>query len=612
MRTLAWSQLRFRTTRLIALLAGMLLATTAFTVLTAASQTAQLRTVGTVTAHFVPAYDILVRPAGARSKLEKQTDTVQPNFLSGIYGGISLAQYHQIEQIPGVQVAAPIAMIGYSLLSAAVPFAIPAASYTAPGRHVYRISTTWVSDAGTSRIAQPPSYVYVTPDKLTFDNISGGIREVIPGGGSPTVCPLTPVPLDTNPFGVAAQSNAYCWSEIDGMGLPQQPTSPQQPDYIASWVIPVLIAAIDPAAEARLDGLNKAVTSGAYLAEDAGDIAHAGAGTAFPVLASSSSGMDEYAVTELQQLTSPAAPPSVSTAWMTQEAAAPGRTLVTERTTAQQAYRQLLTTMRQTPPSGALSDSTVFGYWSVGPTSYQRTAAGALVPQLVHNPGSVWYAGGIPDVSMDNEDNQYRAITPHTHPSNQYFDDAGSWASPRLVGVFDPAKIKAFDPLSQVPLGGYEPVVAAPESAASKRALHGSDLLPNQNLAGYVGQPVNLITTLSALPALLTNTKYGTSSDAADPISVIRVRVTGVTGPNPVSLERIREVAQQIELRTHLDVDIVAGSSPAPTTIDLAAGKFGQPALTLSEGWVRKGVAIAILTAIDKNSLVLFTLILVV
>ena len=72
---------------------------------------------------------------------------------------------------------------------------------------------------------------------------------------------------------------------------------------------------------------------------------------------------------------------------------------------------------------------------------------------------------------------------------------------------------------------------------------------------------------------------------------MIRVRVAGVTGPNAVSLARIREVAQQIEVRTHLDVDIVTGSSPEPTTIDLPAGKFGQPALALTEGWVKKGVA---------------------
>src|SRR5215469_16812013 len=102
MGRLAWSQLRFRGVRLVALLAGMLVATTAFTVLTAASKTAQLRTTGTVSAHFVPAYEILVRPAGARTGLEARTGTVQPNFLTGITGGISPGQWQQIEHIPGV------------------------------------------------------------------------------------------------------------------------------------------------------------------------------------------------------------------------------------------------------------------------------------------------------------------------------------------------------------------------------------------------------------------------------------------------------------------------------------------------------------------------------
>src|SRR6516225_12250460 len=115
MRRLAWSQLRFGAVRTVALLAGMLLAATAFTVLAAASRTSQLRTVGTVSAHFRPAYDILVRPRESRTALETRTGTVQPNFLSGIYGGITLAQYHRIQHIPGVQVAAPIAMVGYAL-----------------------------------------------------------------------------------------------------------------------------------------------------------------------------------------------------------------------------------------------------------------------------------------------------------------------------------------------------------------------------------------------------------------------------------------------------------------------------------------------------------------
>src|ERR1700683_1671284 len=128
MGRLAWSQGPFRLARTLALLVAGLAAATAFTVLTAASRTAQVRTTGKVSANFAPAYDILVRPKGARTTLESATGTVQPDFLSGIYGGITMAQYHRIQQIPGVQVAAPIAMVGYAQLNAEVFVPVPAAA----------------------------------------------------------------------------------------------------------------------------------------------------------------------------------------------------------------------------------------------------------------------------------------------------------------------------------------------------------------------------------------------------------------------------------------------------------------------------------------------------
>jgi hypothetical protein len=632
MGRLVWSQLRFQATRAIALLIGLLLATTAFTVLTAASRTAQLRTTGTVTAHFAPAYNILVRPKGSKTKLEAQTGTVQPNFLSGIYGGITMAQYHQIAQIPGVQVAAPIAMVGYTLLAQQLSFPLPAADLSRPGRQLYRVTTTWTSQDGTSRVTQPPSYLYITPQRLELPpnlHIIGAVGTITqtvnqtergPDGKSVAMCPgnaaLSP---GGDPFGVAAQSDCTAWSKVDGYG-PGRYFSRANPRYDVNWVIPVLIAAVDPVAEAKLDGLNHAVISGHYLSENLRD---AGTSGTFPVLASSVSGLDESAVTQLATLTAPASPPSMTAPWMTRRVTAPGQVIATSTTTVRQAYQQLLAALAvkssAAPPVGgtvmyAGKDQSaglvaVEAYWSVGPTSYRRSRSGTLVAQLTHNPPSAWYAGGAQIASMDDEDNQYRKVSVHA-PAETSFSSIA--ASPQLSGIFDPAKIKAFDPLSAVPLGGYEPVEAAPATAASRRALHGSDLLPNANLGGYVSQPVDLVTSLSALPALENAGYYGTDTHAADPISVIRVRVTGVTGPNAVSLERIREVAQQIEVRTHLTVDIVAGSSPSPTIIDLPAGKFGQPALTLSEGWVKKGVAVAILTAVDKDSVVLFVLILVV
>jgi putative ABC transport system permease protein len=79
-----------------------------------------------------------------------------------------------------------------------------------------------------------------------------------------------------------------------------------------------------------------------------------------------------------------------------------------------------------------------------------------------------------------------------------------------------------------------------------------------------------------------------------------------------VSRARVRLVAQQIHDRTHLDVDITAGSSPYPLLISLPKGKFGRPPLLLREGWSKKGVSVVFLRAVDDKSLGLFALVLVV
>ncbi len=614
MGRLAWSQMRFRPARTLALVAGVLVAATAFTVLTAASQTAQVRTLGTVSANFKAAYDILVRPKGARTAVESKTGTVQPDFLSGIYGGITMAQYRKIQHIPGVQVAAPIAMVGYAELNASRFVPVPKGALAGSGRQLYRISTTYVNDNGASRVMQPPQYLYVTPLRLRGSMNVGDTPATDGTGPGCTQNMNTALSPETNPFGTAAQSYASCWSRVNQYNEPPPPgpgAGGTEAGYWVEWTIPVLIVAIDPDAEAELDGLDKALVSGSYLKENEGD-----SGPTFPVLASSDSGMNEYAQTTLQQLTAPSAMPDMNASWASAQASARGRTVATERTTAQQAYNTVLNglgpTMTVSNRQGTFTGTTFNGYWSVGPVDYQRTTAGALTPRQVVNPASVWYIGTVASVAMDDEDSQYRTVTSHANMSAQN-STAGPQIPPliKIAGVFDPARIRSFDPLSQLPLGAYQPVAAAPATAASRQVLHGGDLLPSQNLGGLVSQPVNLVTTLPALP-VLENTQLFTGVHAADPISVIRVRVAGVTGPGALSRERINAVAQQIAQRTGLDVDIVAGSSPSPVTIELPADRFGQPPLTLSENWVKEGVAVAILSEVDKTSVVLFTLILVV
>jgi putative ABC transport system permease protein len=609
-RRLLWSQLRFRRVRTLALVAGILVAVTAFTVLTAAAGTSQLRTIGTVTAHFRSAYDILVRPRGSRTKLESRTGTVQPNFLSGIYGGITMAQYHQIEQLPGVQVAAPIAMVGYMMPYVPVTVALPPAAATGHGRQLYRVSTTWVSAAGGIRIPQPPSYVYVTSDPISG---TGSPYERLPGGRKVSVCYGYPLSATYPPFSPARQSQLWCWSRVNGMfgqGNWEGMTA-RHPGYAVFWSFPMLVAAIDPSAEARLDGLNRAVTAGHYLKEHDGLAFEAAPGgeSTFPVLAADTSGLDEYASVQVQRLPGPGRPPALGPAAMHEDAAVPGRTVARVTITAGQAYARLRSLL-----SGAGFrdfDDYPTGYWNVGPTTYRRGRHGGLVAIPVRNPQSIWSAvvPGLAGPPMDESAAAYRDVREH---ENKNTSPVAAIPVPHAVGQFDPGRVETFDPLSAVPLGPYQPTAAAPANAASRKALGGHDLRPSLNLGGYVGQPVQLITTLSALPGIENSAVFGGDLHAADPISVIRVRVAGVTGPNPVSLERIKEVAQLIAVRTHLAVDIVTGSSPAPTTISLPGGPFGQRPLRLTEDWVRKGVAVAILSAVDKESVVLFTLILVV
>jgi putative ABC transport system permease protein len=615
---LAWSQLRYRAARSAALLLGMLGAVTAFCVLTASARTSQLRTVGTVTAHFRAAYDILVRPAGSRTRLESSTGTVQPNFLSGIYGGISLRQYHEITRLPGVSVAAPIAMVGYSLPIVPVTARLPATAAAGPGRQLYRLSTTWVSEAGRMRIRQPPSYVYLTSNPIRQQQTGPAVFEQLPSGAQARTCDGFPLRITEPPFGPAKQASLWCWSRVTGMfgGGSWEGLTAQHPGFAVYWSFPMLIAAIDPAAEAKLDGLNQAVTSGRYLGEKAGPAMSSGSGsiafTTFPVLAAARSGVGEYAVTQVARLARPAGPPRLDPAAMRRDATAAGQPVSTVRVTAAQAYQQLLAEITGT--GHRHFSQGLGGYWSVGPTRYHRDGAGRLVASEATSPASVWsmQLPGAHGPPMDNAATGYRGVSEHKMTDLNVTGNVDPAPVPRAVGVFDPGRISDFDRLSGVPLGPYHPTAAAPVGTASTSALHGADLQPDLNLGGYVSQPVQLITTLAALPTLQDSSVFGGNLHASDPISVIRVRVAGVTGPNPVSLERIKEVAQQIAVRTGLDVDIVTGSSPAPTTVALAVGRYGQPALTLHEGWVKKGVAVAILAAVDKKSVLLFVLILVV
>ncbi|WP_407271954.1 FtsX-like permease family protein [Radiobacillus sp. PE A8.2] len=76
-------------------------------------QTATIKVQSAIEDHARGTYDILVRPKGAANQVEQKLGLVEENYLAVGNGGISIAEWNEIKRIADVDVAAPIASLGY-------------------------------------------------------------------------------------------------------------------------------------------------------------------------------------------------------------------------------------------------------------------------------------------------------------------------------------------------------------------------------------------------------------------------------------------------------------------------------------------------------------------
>ena len=338
--------------------------------------------------------------------------------------------------------------------------------------------------------------------------------------------------------------------------------------------VPLLLAAIDPQAEAELASLNHAVVEGRYLQETDHPVAapQGFSGIVVPVLATTDPYDDDDDVVTVSSL--PAAAVDVVRQGLspTQLAAALAKeptTPVTQTTiAASTVYDEFLAALGK--PS-TLMDA----YWTPGvcllshdlrwrPTSDPSQQPRRRVGQQL--PGGYRVRGG------SHRQQRRRLPLAERDLSN---NAAGAPPVPVLetVGEFDPSKLPGFGSLSQVPMETYYPPTATGANAASRQALGDQSLQPDANLGGYLQEPPLMLTTLDSLSAL---EQAFPTSDAAAPISAVRIRVGGVHGTVKQQLAQIASVAAAIQKATGLHADVTAGSSPTTETISLPAGKYGR------------------------------------
>jgi hypothetical protein len=528
----------------VLLFLGVLVASFSFGLLSSESASSKLKVDRTVRRNFRAAYDILVRPVGVRSAFERKHHLVDDGFLSSLFGGITMAQYRQIRSIRGVSLVAPVANVGYYLVSDTVFVPFPEGTVSSR-QAVYRGVVTWSVHNGLLRYPGAAVYLYHTPKPLTFASYTGGGTQLI-NGRQLNVCSnfyrtlgsrlniATIGSLDTYPVGHAVaqpyrkalQPQLLCSSpHVRRTGAGAQPGAAYDevdPDgragvYVA-FSLPVLVSGIDPDAEERLAGLKGAMTTGRYLNESAGlsrpertlnETAGAPRSRYFPVIASIDTFVDEAADIRIERLVLPdrASAPGLlaSSDAATRLARLPSVTVGHTSVSPTTAWRAILPQFNRSGPGDG-------DYWQASSARYTVSRSGVIEPVEVANAPSVWTNPNPENVSPGTsqappgaQDVWYRHLRIFGASSEEKRID-GSETNltpvPLLTGTFDPAHLRTFSAISKVPLQTFFPPTVTAANQAARHALGSRPLGPTTNLGGYLSQPPLLLTTIKGAIAL--------------------------------------------------------------------------------------------------------------
>lgn len=515
------------------------------------------------------AYDLLVLPPDAATLPISGKQVVPSDFLAVRSSGITRTQWQAVEQVPGVEVAAPLASLGWvrpDAVNLTVQFATPNAG------QLIRIDTTIQSPDGS--LERDSGYF-----GLNYDNPE-----------------RPPIAVDT--------FHSRGWdTSIASVGL--WTTLPM------AWGD---VVGIDPIEEDRLIGLDGYV---------AGETLQRGLTTTFdqgyqhsavrvPVLTPAQENVNGQVTITISTISSvdissiAAAlkdPPSALTnradalAWandlIEQQTAGATSTVVSSRSSdlqnLVQPLRETLVTfvngMFQTGTTGSasssgrnvvlLSGSTPYRLDDQGRVSLDSLGTwGDLVEPVIDAAQPSNFVQ--PPMSL-NDMLQYRPLTV-TVPDPFLVNALGTYDLRAITSRYAAAT-------NYVPLGIYgEPTRQLVADAAGNPATQ--EVPVSLNPGGLNPLPPIGLTNLETVEALR----------GPQFIDAIRVRVADISSYTPGAVDRIAQVAQAIRDRTGLHVDVVAGSSPVDVNVDV------QGVGTVREQWTTLGEAPRIVTGAEGLS----------
>ena len=624
-----WAHLRGRAGRAVALLVGVLTATTGFTVLTGATATARLEVTGTVDANVRAAYDILVRPKGSRLPLEDDRALLRPNAVSGIYGGLTMDDWAKVRAVPGIDVAAPIAMAGSVNAAVAAPVDLTDLVDPALDRQVIRVDRTLLADRGLSRVAGHPDLgvrdqtrrLVAEADRRPRRRVHRRAEDPVQAvlrrqprrpGGRPAGVPVPRAgPGHRRHRPVRVPGPAAPGRAVRRRGCLVRTADAGPPGHLRR------VARADAHRRRRPGGRGPARRAPrrdpGHLPERraARTTGPAAARTkkVVPVLATSRRYADTTASIALSRARLdaplPAAPPTAcSPRWRPHRRPTSATTLLD--TEAAYAHTTAAEVAR-----GGEGYGFVYGHeWllQVGGVTYLQAPDGSLAAVPVPHDQAAYvlpHSFGFP-APWQIDDTSFRTVR-NVSVRAQGDPTATEFG---VVGTFDPSRLTTFNPLSRVPMETYEPplVVGADQrtrdllgdrAARTRRqprrlpvlAAHAADQHrraagPARRHAGHRQGRAAERRSGSVSPACTASPTPPASGSASSPRR---------SPPAPASTSTSRTARR-----------------PPRRPSTLVAGRYQRPELRVTEHWVKKGVAASIITAIDRKSAVLFVLVLVV
>ncbi|MGX8177169.1 ABC transporter permease [Exiguobacterium artemiae] len=506
------------------------------------------------------AYDIVVRPKGSQMSTESN-DLLEPNYLNGINGGISFKQYEAIKQMKEIDVAAPVAVMGYANLNASVPKILEFPKENG----IYRLTAREYDDSGIKR-------------ERLYDqtyHVAQGTKIVMPEKSSMSTRPLKEF------------SNLYL-------------------NHLT------LLVAIDPVAEAKLVGLDKSIldqkNSRYFTDSDRYRVGGDDGRHYIPVLINPdavSAGNFEFTVEKLE------------VPYSTEQ----DQQKIVNKLLKDDQKKSMFDSSLNTYPSKVLQKVTVpvkdmqhiyFNSLHGETTRYMnRDASSSTEAGLFFKTSPLTY-DPIKSPFKTRWSNAYEVKTAPTTLTNWSFSTSNipkygyrsiqsngkktksddpdmlpyvvPYVSMDIVGQYDSNKIKVSkDPLNELPMETYRPSTADLVLDAKQQPVNPARKIQSSgNPVGLLTNSPNILTTLDSARAI-----YGEKS-----ISSIRLKVKGATTVSEQSEKVLQDVKTQIEQETGLLATITKGSSPQPVVTKVV--EQGKTLGWIEQPWVHIGAAMTI------------------